>query len=81
MNVVYARNDHPGILITCPNCRMAARHDPDDIGDAIGRHTTIECVICGKPFRVFVEVASNNDPAGPINCEHGYKWSCPHGCL
>jgi hypothetical protein len=57
---LYARNDHPGILITCPHCKMAVRHDSDDVGDAIKEGRGIECVACGNLFRVHVEVASND---------------------
>ena len=67
MNILYARNDHPGILITCPNCKMAARHDVDTIGDAIKAREPVVCVMCEKPFNVFVEVASS------VAVEHGVE--------
>ena len=56
-SVLYARNDHPGILIVCPHCKMGVRHDSDDIGDAIRQGKPVVCVTCEKPFYVFVEVA------------------------
>jgi hypothetical protein len=55
----YAKNDHPGILITCPHCKMRARHDVETIGDAIRDKKLVECVMCGKSFRVAVEIAAD----------------------
>jgi predicted Zn finger-like uncharacterized protein len=59
MNVLYARNDRPGILITCPHCKTAVRHDSDDIGDAIKEGRPVECVVCGGSFSIRVEVAAS----------------------
>jgi len=61
MNVLYAHNDRPGILITCPCCHMTARHDVDTIGDAIKERKPVECVMCGNLFSIFVEVAPRED--------------------
>jgi transcription elongation factor Elf1 len=55
--VLYARNDHPGILIVCPHCKIGVRHDVDTIGDAIREGKQVECAICGASFKVYVEVA------------------------
>lgn len=57
MNVLYARNDHPGIMIRCPHCKTSVRHDSDDIGDAIKEGKPVVCVACDNPFYVFVSAA------------------------
>lgn len=50
----FAKNDHPGIMIICPNCNMGARHDTETIGDAIRARSEIECTVCGNYFSIVV---------------------------
>lgn len=54
MNVLYARNEHQGILIVCPHCKMGVRHDSDDIGDAIKEAKPITCAVCEKRFTLAI---------------------------
>jgi sarcosine oxidase delta subunit len=62
MNIVYALNEHPGILIACPHCKMSVRHDVDTIGDAIKTRSPVKCCICEELFFVFVEVNVSQEP-------------------
>jgi hypothetical protein len=52
--VLYARNEHPGVLIFCPHCKMGVRHDTGDISNAIHDGIEIVCVACNEPFKIVV---------------------------
>lgn len=72
MNVLYARNEFKGVLITCPHCRMSFRHDADDIGDAIKEGKQIGCVACYGRFVLSVTavIEENVEPAPDAACGH-----------
>lgn len=55
-NILYARNDHPGIMLVCPHCRMGSRYDYGFVEEAIHNYNNIACVACGGNFGVIISV-------------------------
>lgn len=56
MNILNARNDNKGILITCPHCKLGSRYDGSYIEDAIKIRHDIVCVACGEVFNLVVSI-------------------------
>ena len=59
MNVLHASNEHKGILITCPHCKLGSRYDGSYIEDAIKIRHDIVCVACGEVFNLVVSIPTS----------------------
>jgi len=59
MNVLRTSNEHKGILITCPHCKLGSRYDGSYIEDAIKIRHDIVCVACGEVFNLVVSIPTS----------------------
>lgn len=76
MNMLYARNEHQGILITCPLCKMSVRHDAETIGNAIKDAKPIVCVVCECRFLLSVSVVSGKAVEQPLAPDEDFFCEC-----
>lgn len=65
-------------MVKCPHCKFGTRYDASIVEDAIDENQMIECVACGKGFKIMVVVPDTRRLSMRTPDQSEQKVACPH---